>query len=289
MYGDCPSAPGCGRSCSGYRRRSRSRRPCARQRLWSWQGLAREGRGIILAACPSPFGPPTTEDKPMQQLCPDLWQTTAEHPFGPDVTTHAYLWCGPAGNVLFYNTGLADEIEAMAALGGVAWQYLSHRDEVSPSLATIHVRFGTRLRCHALEAPAAQAVTPVDATFDAPHLPLPGLEVIPTPATPSAAPAFGSRARPVTTCSPATACFRTAMAGAPTSVPISAPRWPPVSTACAHPPRRWCWRRRRVIHTVTASSTPLSGSTFSTPPSPTCADATSRTRPPPYTAAERQN
>lgn len=117
----------------------------------------------------------------MQQLRPDLWQTAAEHPFGPDVTTHAYLWCGPAGNVLFYNTGLADEIEAMAALGGVAWQYLSHRDEVSPSLAAIHARFGTRLRCHALEAPAAQAVTPVDATFDAAHLPLPGLEVIPTP------------------------------------------------------------------------------------------------------------
>jgi glyoxylase-like metal-dependent hydrolase (beta-lactamase superfamily II) len=32
-----------------------------------------------------------------------------------------------------------------------------------------------------LEAPVAQAVTPVDATFDAAHLPLAGLEVIPTP------------------------------------------------------------------------------------------------------------
>jgi glyoxylase-like metal-dependent hydrolase (beta-lactamase superfamily II) len=117
----------------------------------------------------------------MRQLCPDLWQTAAEHPFGPDVSTHAYLWRGPAGNVLFYNTGLPDALDAIAGLGGVACQYLSHRHEVAPSLAAVRARFAARLCCHALEAPAAQAVTPVHETFDAPHRPLPGLEVIPTP------------------------------------------------------------------------------------------------------------
>lgn len=27
----------------------------------------------------------------MKRLYPDLWQTRAEHPFGPTVATHAYL------------------------------------------------------------------------------------------------------------------------------------------------------------------------------------------------------
>jgi glyoxylase-like metal-dependent hydrolase (beta-lactamase superfamily II) len=83
--------------------------------------------------------------------------------------------------VLFYNTGLAHELDAIEALGGIAWQYLSHRDEVAPTLAVIHRRFGARLCCHQLEAPAVARVQAVDVAFDAPHSPLPGLEVLPTP------------------------------------------------------------------------------------------------------------
>ena len=117
----------------------------------------------------------------MQQLYPDLWQTAPQYPFGPDVTTHACLWRRDGGNVLFYNTGLADELDAIAALGGVAWQYLSHRDEVAPSLADIRQRFGSRLCCHAQEAAAVARVVAPDETFDAPGSPLAGLELVPTP------------------------------------------------------------------------------------------------------------
>lgn len=117
----------------------------------------------------------------MRQLFEDLWQTDAVYPFGPDVSTHAYLWRRADGNVLFYNTGLEYELDAIEALGGIAWQYLSHRDEVAPTLAVIHRRFGARLCCHQLEAPAAARVQAVDVAFDAPHSPLPGLEVLPTP------------------------------------------------------------------------------------------------------------
>ncbi|WP_372720919.1 MBL fold metallo-hydrolase [Immundisolibacter sp.] len=117
----------------------------------------------------------------MQQLFPDLWQTAAEHPFGPDVSTHAYLWLRPGGNVLFYNTGLPAELDTIERLGGIAWQYLSHRDEVAPGLAEIRRRFSALLCCHALEAPAAERVSPVDIAFAGPCLALPGLNVIPTP------------------------------------------------------------------------------------------------------------
>lgn len=117
----------------------------------------------------------------MRQLFADLWQSEPTYPFGPDVSTHAYLWLRVDGNVLFYNTGVASELDAIERLGGVAWQYLSHRDEVAPSLATIHRRFGARLCCHALEAPAVARVQAPDLCFDAPHSPLPGLHVLPTP------------------------------------------------------------------------------------------------------------
>ncbi len=117
----------------------------------------------------------------MQELYPDLWQTAPQYPFGPDVSTRAYLWRRDSGNVLFYNTGLPDELDAIERLGGVAWHYLSHRDEVAPSLATIHQRFGAQLCCHALEAAAVARVQAPDVCFDAPHSPLPDLYVLPTP------------------------------------------------------------------------------------------------------------
>jgi len=136
---------------------------------------------MLSAARPAPLRAAKPEEITMQQLFPDLWQTAAEYPFGPAVTTHAYLWLRPEGNVLFYNTSLAAELDAIERLGGIAWHYLSHRDEVAPSLADIRRRFAARLCCHALEAPFASPIAPVDATFDAPHSPLPGLDVIPTP------------------------------------------------------------------------------------------------------------
>lgn len=136
---------------------------------------------MLSAGRPTPLRPTKPEETTMQQLFPDLWQSAAQYPFGPAVTTHAYLWLRADGNVLFYNTGLAAELDAIERLGGVAWQYLSHRDEVAPSLADIRRRFGARLCCHALEAPFASRISPVDVAFDAAHTPLASLDVLPTP------------------------------------------------------------------------------------------------------------
>lgn len=80
----------------------------------------------------------------------DIWETETESPF-PGLTTHAYLLTRPDGNVLFYNTGHRHEIEQMAALGGVVFQFLSHRDELGDTINLLHERFGTRLGGHVRE------------------------------------------------------------------------------------------------------------------------------------------
>jgi hypothetical protein len=81
------------------------------------------------------------------QIRDDLWQTRTDSAF-PGLTTHAYLWRGPSGNVLFYSPASDADFEAIEELGGVTAQYLSHLDEAGPMLARVAARFGSRL--HAL-------------------------------------------------------------------------------------------------------------------------------------------
>ena len=116
----------------------------------------------------------------MRQLYPDLWQTEAEHPF-PGVTSHAYLLTKDQGNVLFYSSGVTRDYDAMESLGGLAWQYLSHRDEAGPPLAEIKRRFGSQLCCHRLEEKAISRFVAVDCLFDEREVVLENIEVIPTP------------------------------------------------------------------------------------------------------------
>lgn len=116
----------------------------------------------------------------MQRVQPDIWETEVESPF-PGLTVHAYLCVRDAGNVLFYNTGHRHEIERMAELGGVAYQYLSHRDEVGESLALIHERFGTRLAGHIAERDDFARVRTPEILFDKRERHLDTIEVIPTP------------------------------------------------------------------------------------------------------------
>jgi len=116
----------------------------------------------------------------MKQIYPDLWQTRAEHPF-PSVTSHAYLLVRDNDNILFYSSGVREEYQHIQALGGIAYQYLSHRDEVGAALAEIKELFGSKLCCHRLEEPAARRVTPVDCLFDKRESRLGNIEVIPTP------------------------------------------------------------------------------------------------------------
>lgn len=115
----------------------------------------------------------------MRKIRHDLWATEIEHPI-PGLSTRAYLWAGPRGNVLFYNTSLESEIDELAELGGVDRQYLSHRDEIGPSLRKIKQRFGSTLHITAAEAPVAEETCAVDGTFDRRQAEY-GFEVIPTP------------------------------------------------------------------------------------------------------------
>jgi len=118
----------------------------------------------------------------VKQLYADLWQTTAEYPFGDRTSTHAYLLTRPDGNILFYGTrGSADDIEHIQRLGGIARQYLSHRDEVGPGLAVLKKRFGSTLYCHRLDAAAADSTCPVDVAFEEREIHLGAVELIPTP------------------------------------------------------------------------------------------------------------
>lgn len=116
----------------------------------------------------------------MKQIYPDLWQTEAEHPF-PSLTTHAYLLVREDGNVLFYSSSHPAEHEHIAGLGGLARQYLSHKDEVGPALAAIKSKFGSLLVCHRLEVDAVEKECPVDLTFESREVHLGNIEVIPTP------------------------------------------------------------------------------------------------------------
>lgn len=117
----------------------------------------------------------------MTQIRDDLWQTRTESPF-PGLTTHAYLWRGPNGNILFYSTASDADFDAIEELGGVSAQYLSHLDEAGPMLARVADRFGSRLHAPAAELDAIGRHARVDAPVDARrHVDDNGVDAIPTP------------------------------------------------------------------------------------------------------------
>jgi hydroxyacylglutathione hydrolase len=114
----------------------------------------------------------------MQRVLTDLWQTRTDSPF-PGLTTHAFLWTGR--NALFYSTATDADFPGLDDLGGVADQYLSHRDEAGPMLAKIADHFDS-----ALHAPVAELVeigqhAHVDVPLASRHVDVNGVEVIPTP------------------------------------------------------------------------------------------------------------
>lgn len=116
----------------------------------------------------------------MRQVRPDLWETESFSPF-EGLKTHAYLLTRPDGNVLFYNTGHVKELDEMARLGGVSWQYLSHKDELGDTLNTIAERFGSKLVGHRAEKAAWSKVRAPDQVYDHREIHLGNIEVIPTP------------------------------------------------------------------------------------------------------------
>lgn len=116
----------------------------------------------------------------MKQILPDVWETKTESPF-PGLTTHAYLMVREQGNVLFYNTGNREEIDAFSELGGVAWQFLSHEDELGDTLGLIGERYGAKLGGHVNEREAFARYRAPDILFSRRERLLDGIEVIPTP------------------------------------------------------------------------------------------------------------
>jgi hydroxyacylglutathione hydrolase len=116
----------------------------------------------------------------MRQVQPDIWETEVENPF-PGLTTHAYLLTRDTGNVLFYNTGHRHEIEHMAQLGGVAYQFLSHRDELGEALKVVRQLHGARLGGHRAEREAFSRIVDPDILFERRETLLGNVEVIPTP------------------------------------------------------------------------------------------------------------
>jgi hydroxyacylglutathione hydrolase len=117
----------------------------------------------------------------MTQIRDDLWQTRTESPF-PGLTTHAYLWRGPSGNILFYSPASDADFDAIEELGGVSAQYLSHLDEAGPMLARVADRFGSRLYAPAAELDAIGRHARVDAPVDARrHVDDNGVDAIPAP------------------------------------------------------------------------------------------------------------
>jgi glyoxylase-like metal-dependent hydrolase (beta-lactamase superfamily II) len=117
----------------------------------------------------------------MRPIRADLWETRVNNPF-PGLTTHAYLWTGgPDGNVLFYGTQTDADFDDLESLGGVAHQYLSHRDEAGPMLAEVAERFGSQLHAPAVELAEIGQFAHIDVPVGSRHVDANGIEVIPTP------------------------------------------------------------------------------------------------------------
>jgi hydroxyacylglutathione hydrolase len=117
----------------------------------------------------------------MTQIREDVWQTRNESPF-PGLTTHAYLWRRPSGNILFYSPASEADFDAIEALGGVSAQYLSHLDEAGPVLTRVTDRFGSRLHAPAVELDAIGRHAHVDEPVEARRqIDANGVDVIPTP------------------------------------------------------------------------------------------------------------
>lgn len=114
----------------------------------------------------------------MKHVLTDLWETRTDSPF-PGLTTHAYLWT-PA-NVLFYSTATDADFDALAGLGGVADQYLSHRDEAGPMLTKIAERFGSTLHAPTADLPDIGRHAHVDVPSSGRYTDDNGIEIIPTP------------------------------------------------------------------------------------------------------------
>lgn len=114
----------------------------------------------------------------MRKIFDDLYETRVDSPF-PGLTTHAYFWT--PHRVLFYSPATDADFDGLAELGGVARQYLSHRDEAGPALVAIKDRFHNALHAPAGDLADIGRHTRVDVALEGRHTDDLGVEIIPTP------------------------------------------------------------------------------------------------------------
>jgi hypothetical protein len=118
----------------------------------------------------------------MNPITDTLYQSEPEHPFGNNVKTCAYLLKRPDGNILMFSSGTLPRVEVrIRELGGIARQYLNHRDEASESCDWVRRTFDAPLTCHEAEREAIAESCTVDHTFDRETELHPDLRAIPTP------------------------------------------------------------------------------------------------------------
>lgn len=86
----------------------------------------------------------------MKQLYSDLWQTNL-YSTGT-LNTHAYFLKTDKGNALIYNSANKNDLDEIETLGGIDFQFLSHRDEIGSNLPRIRERFNSKLVCDEKEA-----------------------------------------------------------------------------------------------------------------------------------------
>jgi hydroxyacylglutathione hydrolase len=115
----------------------------------------------------------------MKQLYDNLWQS--ERYSSGILNTHAYFLQRKQGNILFYSTGAAKDIDQMDELGGISHQLLTHRDEVGESLAEIKKRFNSQLGIGVLEVSFVGEITSVDLVFNPSDTDLDDIQIIHTP------------------------------------------------------------------------------------------------------------
>ena len=101
----------------------------------------------------------------MKQIREDLWETASESPF-PGMYTHAYFLKCKTSNILIYNTSNENDLNLIQEMGGIEKQYLSHRDEVGPSIRYIKGKFSSKLVCHEFERKFAEKYCNVDISIN---------------------------------------------------------------------------------------------------------------------------
>lgn len=119
----------------------------------------------------------------MERVSDHLFRTEPEFPFGgSSVQTHAYVLLRPDSNVVLYSSRhLPAEEDWLRAAGGVARQFLNHRDEAGPACDWLYETFGAPLTCHDLEREAISRQCAVHDTVAGEGEVLPDLLAVPTP------------------------------------------------------------------------------------------------------------